>query len=289
MLTRRVLSATPRRDARRRRPVDIRIRDWREVYGRIPASGLERQAGRCMDCGIPFCHNGCPLGNLIPEWNDLVTGQRLAGGCRPGCTPRTTSQNSPGGCARRHARPPACSASTPIRSRSSRSRWRSSTGRLRRAGWRPCRRCLGRAAGRRVAVVGFWAGRAGGGPAADQGRSRGDRVRARRRSLAACCGTASPSSRWRSGTWTGGSTRCGRRGPRSSAGCGSVVRRMSQPVRWPALGAVRWPALGSVRPSCWPVMRRSCWPAVRRYRAGCQCLVPSWPGSPGYGVLAAGE
>jgi glutamate synthase (NADPH/NADH) small chain len=50
----------------------VRITDWREVYDPFPAGRLERQAGRCMDCGIPFCHNGCPLGNLIPEWNDLV-------------------------------------------------------------------------------------------------------------------------------------------------------------------------------------------------------------------------
>ncbi len=55
-----------------RRPVDVRLRDWREVYEPFPAGRLERQAGRCMDCGIPFCHHGCPLGNLIPEWNDLV-------------------------------------------------------------------------------------------------------------------------------------------------------------------------------------------------------------------------
>jgi glutamate synthase (NADPH/NADH) small chain len=55
-----------------RRPVDVRIRDWREVYEPFPREMLEKQAGRCMDCGIPFCHNGCPLGNLIPEWNDLV-------------------------------------------------------------------------------------------------------------------------------------------------------------------------------------------------------------------------
>ncbi|RBQ20390.1 glutamate synthase [Spongiactinospora rosea] len=55
-----------------RRPVDVRIRDWREVYTDFPRSALARQAARCMDCGIPFCHNGCPLGNLIPEWNDLV-------------------------------------------------------------------------------------------------------------------------------------------------------------------------------------------------------------------------
>jgi glutamate synthase (NADPH/NADH) small chain len=63
---------TPRRTPARR-PVDVRIQDWREVYTEFARGDLERQASRCMDCGIPFCHNGCPLGNLIPEWNDLVT------------------------------------------------------------------------------------------------------------------------------------------------------------------------------------------------------------------------
>jgi glutamate synthase (NADPH/NADH) small chain len=60
------------RETPTRRPVELRLRDWREVYEPFAAGRLERQAGRCMDCGIPFCHNGCPLGNLIPEWNDLV-------------------------------------------------------------------------------------------------------------------------------------------------------------------------------------------------------------------------
>jgi glutamate synthase (NADPH/NADH) small chain len=55
-----------------RRPVDVRILDWKEVYEAFPSAALKTQAGRCMDCGIPFCHNECPLGNLIPEWNDLV-------------------------------------------------------------------------------------------------------------------------------------------------------------------------------------------------------------------------
>jgi glutamate synthase (NADPH/NADH) small chain len=54
------------------RPVGERLRDWREVYLPYPAPELGRQAARCMDCGIPFCHQGCPLGNLIPDWNDLV-------------------------------------------------------------------------------------------------------------------------------------------------------------------------------------------------------------------------
>jgi glutamate synthase (NADPH/NADH) small chain len=63
---------TTGRETPTRRPVDVRIHDWREVYEPFPPDHLEKQAGRCMDCGIPFCHNGCPLGNLIPEWNDLV-------------------------------------------------------------------------------------------------------------------------------------------------------------------------------------------------------------------------
>jgi glutamate synthase (NADPH/NADH) small chain len=63
---------TPRRDCARR-PVRERVRDWNEVYDRQSLLPVIRgQAGRCMDCGIPFCHHGCPLGNLIPEWNDLV-------------------------------------------------------------------------------------------------------------------------------------------------------------------------------------------------------------------------
>ena len=55
-----------------RRAVPVRLRDWREVYEPFDKGALKEQAGRCMDCGIPFCNNGCPLGNLIPDWNDLV-------------------------------------------------------------------------------------------------------------------------------------------------------------------------------------------------------------------------
>jgi glutamate synthase (NADPH/NADH) small chain len=55
-----------------RRPVPVRLRDWKEVYEPFDQTVLREQAGRCMDCGIPFCNNGCPLGNLIPDWNDLV-------------------------------------------------------------------------------------------------------------------------------------------------------------------------------------------------------------------------
>ena len=63
---------TTPRETPTRRPVDLRLMDWREVYEPFAGERLRDQAGRCMDCGIPFCHDGCPLGNLIPEWNDLV-------------------------------------------------------------------------------------------------------------------------------------------------------------------------------------------------------------------------
>ena len=55
-----------------RREVPVRLMDWREVYTDFPIAKVREQASRCMDCGIPFCNNGCPLGNLIPDWNDLV-------------------------------------------------------------------------------------------------------------------------------------------------------------------------------------------------------------------------
>ena len=54
------------------RPVDERLSDWKQVMQAWPVEPLKTQASRCMDCGIPFCHQGCPLGNLIPDWNDLV-------------------------------------------------------------------------------------------------------------------------------------------------------------------------------------------------------------------------
>jgi glutamate synthase (NADPH/NADH) small chain len=55
-----------------RRPVPVRLLDWNEVYEPFPTEALQAQASRCMNCGIPFCNNGCPLGNIIPDWNDLV-------------------------------------------------------------------------------------------------------------------------------------------------------------------------------------------------------------------------
>ena len=60
------------RELPERRPVAVRLTDWREVYEPFPEEKLQAQASRCMDCGVPFCNHGCPLGNLIPDWNDLV-------------------------------------------------------------------------------------------------------------------------------------------------------------------------------------------------------------------------
>jgi glutamate synthase (NADPH/NADH) small chain len=60
------------------RPVADRLKDWNEVYLPYPQDELQKQGARCMDCGIPFCHQGCPLGNLIPDWNDLVYRDRWA-------------------------------------------------------------------------------------------------------------------------------------------------------------------------------------------------------------------
>src|SRR5579862_5583192 len=60
------------RELPQRRSVELRILDWDEIYSDFPDDKLRAQGARCMDCGIPFCNNGCPLGNIIPEWNDLV-------------------------------------------------------------------------------------------------------------------------------------------------------------------------------------------------------------------------
>jgi glutamate synthase (NADPH/NADH) small chain len=61
-----------KRETPSRRPVNERVKDWREYELKLPEEKLREQAARCMDCGIPFCHKGCPLGNIIPDWNDLI-------------------------------------------------------------------------------------------------------------------------------------------------------------------------------------------------------------------------
>ena len=73
---------TTARETAQTRPVDVRIMDWNEVYYPFPHASLEKQAGRCMDCGIPFCHNGCPLGNLDSRVERPGLAAGLAGGRR---------------------------------------------------------------------------------------------------------------------------------------------------------------------------------------------------------------
>jgi glutamate synthase (NADPH) small chain len=61
-----------------KRPAEQRVRDWRPIYLRPAAEAVAQQASRCMDCGVAFCHGGCPLGNLIPEWNEFVAADETA-------------------------------------------------------------------------------------------------------------------------------------------------------------------------------------------------------------------
>src|SRR5436190_14786802 len=60
------------RELPQRRPVTERVNDWFEIYRAFPEEAIRQQGARCMDCGVPFCHNGCPVNNIIPDWNDLV-------------------------------------------------------------------------------------------------------------------------------------------------------------------------------------------------------------------------
>jgi glutamate synthase (NADPH) small chain len=60
------------RETPTRRPVEARVNDWREIYEDFPLEKVQKQGARCMDCGVPFCHTGCPLNNIIPDWNDLA-------------------------------------------------------------------------------------------------------------------------------------------------------------------------------------------------------------------------
>ena len=66
------------------RPVGERVHDWHEVYLPYADGELRAQASRCMDCGVPLCHQGCPLGNLIPDWNDFIYRERWDAAARKG-------------------------------------------------------------------------------------------------------------------------------------------------------------------------------------------------------------
>ncbi len=234
---------------------------------RSPTAGWSSRRARCMDCGIPFCHNGCPLGNLIPEWNDLVWRRRLARGRRAAAR----DQQLP----RVHRAAVPRAVRDRLRARHQRRPGDDQAGRG--GDHRPGlgdglgrRRCRRRAlTGRTVAVDRLRPGRAGRRAAADPGRARGDRLRARRRASAACCATASPSSRWRSGTWTGGSTRCGPRAPSSAAACTSGVDITAAQLRAGYDAIVL--AGGATVPRGLPVPGARRWTASTRPWSTCRC------------------
>ncbi|GAA3306482.1 hypothetical protein GCM10020295_62820 [Streptomyces cinereospinus] len=195
------------------RPVEERVKDWNEVY--VPGSLLpiiSKQASRCMDCGIPFCHNGCPLGNLIPEWNDYAyredwgaASERLhATNNFPEFTGRLCPAPCESACVLGINQPPVTIKNVEVSIIDK--AWE--TGDV-------APQIPERLSGKTVAVIG--SGPAG--LAAAQQLTRAAtrwRCTSGRTASAACCATASPSSRWRSGTSTAVSSRCARRAPASA-------------------------------------------------------------------------
>ena len=225
----------------------MRLRDWKEVYEDFPAEHVQTQAGRCMDCGIPFCNNGCPLGNLIPDWNDLVyrdhwrdaidrlhatnnfpefTGRLCPAPCEAACVlginadPVTIKQ-----------------VEVEIIDRA----WDE--------GWvKPQMPSV--KTGKRVAVIG--SGPAGLAAAQQLTRAGHDVwCSSGTTASAACCATASPSSRWRSATSSGASPRWRPRAPSSAPTPGSATRSTSR--------------------SCSPPTTPSCSPAGPPRGATCRC------------------
>ncbi len=115
-------------------PVADRVQHWREFVLPLPEQALRDQAARCMDCGIPYCHTGCPVNNQIPDWNDLVYQRRLGRSRAQPALDQQFPRSAPAASARRRARPPARSTSTTTRSPSRRSNARSSTAPSQKAG-----------------------------------------------------------------------------------------------------------------------------------------------------------
>ena len=202
------------RELPRRRSVPVRLRDWKEVYEPFPDEHLQTQAARCMDCGIPFCHTGCPLGNLIPEWNDLVYREdwheaieRLhATNNFPEFTGRLCPAPCEAACVLGINEDPVAIKQVEVS--------------IVDHGWEqgeiapvlPTRAHRQAGRGRRLR-----SGRARRRAAAHPRRSRGRRSSSAPTASAGCCATASPSSRWRSGSSTAGSSRCAPRAPSSGS------------------------------------------------------------------------
>jgi hypothetical protein len=104
-----------------------RLKNYKEFTLTLTNDQAKVQGARCMDCGIPFCNTGCPVNNMIPDWNDLVYHGNYRNAVENTSTPPTTSPNSRAASVPRPARPPARSVSTTSRSASSRSSARSRT------------------------------------------------------------------------------------------------------------------------------------------------------------------
>jgi glutamate synthase (NADPH/NADH) small chain len=178
------------------RPVAERLRDWREVYLPYESQALADQASRCMDCGIPFCHQGCPLGNLIPTWNDLVYRDRW----REANDRLHATNNFPEMTGK--LCPAPCEASCVLGLNDSPVDDQGDRGGDCRSG---VRRGLDHARGRRRGAPASTspssapAGRPGGGGAAQSRRTHRARCSSARIASAGCCATAFPSSSWRSG------------------------------------------------------------------------------------------
>src|SRR5438128_8234155 len=190
-----------------RRSVAERLHDWKEVYKEFPEDKLKAQAARCMDCGVPFCHQGCPLGNIIPDWNDLVYRDRWKEALQrlhatnnfPEFTGRLCPAPCEGSCVLGINSDPVTIKSIEV----------SIIERAFEEGWVAARPPDVRT-GKRVAIVGSGpAGLA----AADQLNRAGHWITVFERAdrVGGLMRYGSPSSRWRSGFSTAGSTSCGKR------------------------------------------------------------------------------
>ena len=198
-----------------KRPVGERLHDFREYQASLPVPKLQEQGARCMECGIPFCHSGCPLGNLIPDWNDLVYRDRW----REAIDPLHATNNFPEFTGR--ICPAPCEAACVLDINDDAvtikqiEQSRSSTGPSRRAGSSPSRRrCAAATAGRGDRLR---PGRAGRGRASSTSSGTRSPCTSATTVSAACCATACPTSSstrtWSSGAWTSWRRRASRFGP----------------------------------------------------------------------------
>ena len=239
----------PERDPRER------VADYKEIYEVLPDDEAARQGARCMECGVPFCHDGCPLGNLIPDWNDLVYQGRWREAIEQlhatNDFPEWTGLICPAPCE------PACVLAINDDPVSIKQIELAIVERAWEEGWIVPRPPESRS-GRSVGVVG--SGPAGLAAAAHLNRAgpRGRRLRARRGRPAACCASACPTSSSRSGTSTAASG-CSR--PRA---CASSTASTSAPTSPP--------------PSCASATTPSCWRSARACTARSTSRAPTCAG-----------